>query len=87
MGRDRTKVSPKVKSGEPAPILILVGPTGVGKTDVSLHLARRLGRSWTLSLAGENLLDEEVETGRDATGLVRIGAPRSVRLGLRWEKR
>jgi tRNA dimethylallyltransferase len=42
LGRNRTKVLKKVKGPGTAQILILVGPTGVGKTDVSVHLARQL---------------------------------------------
>ena len=36
------------------------------------------------ALRVENLFDSEIETGRSATGLVSIGAPRLVSLQLRW---
>ena len=43
-----------------------------------------LNRRWRLELGGENLFDDEIETGRSATGLVSIGAPRRWHVGIRW---
>jgi tRNA dimethylallyltransferase len=46
MGRDRTQVPETVMAGNPpdgtVKLIVLVGPTGVGKTGVSLCLARKL---------------------------------------------
>ena len=48
-------------------------------------LARwRFSDALDLFAAVENLLDEEIETGETADGLVSIGAPRLARVGLRW---
>jgi tRNA dimethylallyltransferase len=43
LGRDRKKVSEEVTPPEKGTVLVLVGPTGVGKTDVAFHAARSLG--------------------------------------------
>jgi tRNA dimethylallyltransferase len=43
LGRDRKKVPEKVKPARAKSVLILVGPTGVGKTEVGFHLAVLLG--------------------------------------------
>jgi tRNA dimethylallyltransferase len=43
MGRDRKKVPPTVKRGREQTVLIVVGPTGVGKTEVGFYLALAVG--------------------------------------------
>lgn len=52
---------------------------------VDLRLDRRLSRSATLFVAAENLLDEEVVTGRLPEE--RLGAPRTLHLGLSFGAR
>jgi outer membrane receptor protein involved in Fe transport len=44
----------------------------------------RVGDSWSLFAAAENLFDEEVEAGLTGDGLVSIAAPRLLRVGVRW---
>ena len=39
---------------------------------------------WQARVAVENLFDTEIQTGKSADGLVSIGAPRLVNVGLRW---
>ena len=51
---------------------------------VDLFVARELGRGFELFVAAENLLNQTIENGRAADGLVSIGAPRMVRLGVRY---
>ena len=50
---------------------------------VDLSLARALGSRWQVFAGFENLLDEETEVGISGTGLVTVGAPRMVHLGVR----
>lgn len=50
---------------------------------VDLSAARALSSRWQVFAGFENLLDEEVQVGVSGTGLVTIGAPRMVHLGVR----
>ena len=50
---------------------------------VDLSAARALSGRWQVFAGLENLLDEEVQVGISGTGLVAIGAPRMVHLGVR----
>ncbi len=47
------------------------------------RIARAIGPRLAVSLSVENIFDTEYEATRSTTGLVRIGAPRSVLAGLR----
>ncbi len=50
---------------------------------VDLSAARALSDRWHVFAGLENLLDEEVQVGISGTGLVTIGAPRMVHVGVR----
>ncbi len=50
---------------------------------VDLSAARALSGRWLVFAGLENLLDEEVQVGISGTGLVTVGAPRMVHLGVR----
>ncbi len=50
---------------------------------VDLSAARALSGRWQVFAGLENLLDEEVQVGISGTGLVTVGAPRMVHLGVR----
>ena len=50
---------------------------------VDLSAARALSSRWHVFAGFENLLDEEVQVGISGTGLVTIGAPRMVHVGVR----
>lgn len=50
---------------------------------VDLSLARALGSRWQVFAGFENLLDEEVQVGISGAGLVAVGAPRMVHVGVR----
>ncbi len=50
---------------------------------VDLGLARALGSRWQVFAGFENLLDEEVQVGISGTGLITVGAPRMVHVGVR----
>lgn len=50
---------------------------------VDLSAARAIGGRWHVFAGFENLLDEEVQVGISGTGLVAIGAPRMVHVGVR----
>lgn len=50
---------------------------------LDLSLARSLTDRWQVFAGFENLLDEEVQVGISGTGLVTVGAPRMVHLGVR----
>ncbi|MYB19161.1 MAG: TonB-dependent receptor [Holophagales bacterium] len=50
---------------------------------VDLSAARALSSRWHVFAGLENLLDEEVQVGISGTGLVTIGAPRMVHVGVR----
>lgn len=50
--------------------------------DLSLNYSLPLG--WEARAAVENLFDTEIQTGKNAAGLVSIGAPRLLTFGLRW---
>lgn len=53
---------------------------------VDMRLERRITRRWTAFASVENLADAEFETAIPSSGLVRVGAPRTVLVGsrLRW---
>lgn len=51
---------------------------------VDVLLARPLGPAWEVFAAAENVFDAVVETGRGADGVVSIGAPSLVRVGVRY---
>ena len=50
---------------------------------MDLSAARALSDRWHVFAGLENLLDEEVQVGISGTGLVTIGAPRMVHVGVR----
>lgn len=50
---------------------------------VDLSAARAISNRWQVFAGFENLLDEEVQVGISGTGLVTIGAPRMVHVGVR----
>ncbi len=50
---------------------------------VDLSLARALGSRWQAFAGFENLLDEEVQVGISGAGLITVGAPRMVHVGVR----
>ena len=50
---------------------------------VDLSAARALGSRWHVFAGLENLLDEEVQVGISGAGLVTVGAPRMVHVGVR----
>lgn len=52
---------------------------------VDLGVSRRFGRRWQAFVAVENLLDNEVPTGRTAAGVTSVGPPRWSRAGLRYD--
>ncbi len=52
---------------------------------VNAHLGWRWSENVTSFLSVENLLDEEIDVGRSGDGLLTLGAPRMVRLGLRLD--
>ncbi len=54
-------------------------------TTVDAALSYDLSAHFSATLRVENLLDEQVETGKSADGLLSIGAPRLVSLSLRWQ--
>lgn len=51
-------------------------------TTINARLSRRLGAGTGLYLALDNLLDADVQTGRTADGVVSLGPPRQMRVGL-----
>jgi outer membrane receptor protein involved in Fe transport len=53
-------------------------------TIVDLSVSLHVGRDTEVFVNGENLFDHRIETGRSADGLVNIGTPRLLMLGLRW---
>ena len=50
---------------------------------VDLSAARAISSRWHVFAGLENLLDEEVQVGISGTGLVTVGAPRMVHVGVR----
>lgn len=54
-------------------------------TLVGLGLRWRVTDSWTTFLRVDNATDEDVEVGLTADGILTVGAPRTVRVGLRWD--
>ena len=53
-------------------------------TLLGLGLRWRVADSWTAFLRIDNATDEDVEVGLSADGILTVGAPRTVRAGLRW---
>lgn len=53
-------------------------------TLLGLGLRWRATDDWTAFLRIDNATDEEVEVGLSATGILTVGAPRTVRVGARW---
>ena len=54
-------------------------------TVVDLSFWRRLKGNFDLFLGVENLFDETYEVGKSGTGLVTIGAPFRIHVGVRWK--
>ncbi|MDH3734138.1 MAG: TonB-dependent receptor [Gemmatimonadota bacterium] len=50
---------------------------------LDLRVARTIDQRWDLFLDVENLFDQEYETARPSSGLIRVGAPRVVSGGVR----
>lgn len=53
-------------------------------TVVDLSVGVRVAPDAEVFLNGENLFDHRIETGRSADGIVNIGAPRLLMVGVRW---
>ncbi len=53
-------------------------------TTIDLGVTKSMGPHCEISLLVENLLDRRIETGRSPDGIVTLGQPRMVRLGVRW---
>lgn len=53
---------------------------------VDLRLDHPLPRGWEVFAGVENLLDEVVESGRNAAGLVSLASPRRMFCGFRWSR-
>jgi len=51
---------------------------------IDLNVSVELARGWEIFLTGENLGDRRVETGRSVDGLVNVGTPRLILVGVRW---
>ena len=54
-------------------------------TTFDARITRKLGKKTEVFVAGENLSNAEIQTRRDATGTISIGAPRMWSTGLRRE--
>lgn len=54
---------------------------------VDMAVSHPVGRQWVVFVRAENLLDEEIEAGETAEGLVTLGTPRMVHGGFRFRFR